>query len=482
MLQVGALALQTGAQAEAVAPVRQVLRRHPKNARLWQLLGLLNRDLQDLPAAVDAFAKAAELLPHDAMIANGHACVAFEAGLPAVGLFENAIRLDPRDRALLLRLAAARIDEGAAEDAIRGLEEAVARYPDWTEAHATLARFKWTRGDREHFTDSFERILKAAPRNAALWQAYAHLLSQDGLHERALEVVLRAKAALGPLPELEAIEAIARAELRQMELADALFPRALQTGRLDVIVAFLRFLIRSGRPQEAATIAENNVAHVGNYLWPYLSIAWRILGDRRWEWLEGDPSFIGVYDIADVLPDLGELAERIRALHRSTDAPFDQSLRGGTQTDGNLLLPLRSEFGDLRQALVAAVERHVAQLPSPRPKHPLLVERRSPIHFSGSWSVRLTGGGHHIDHIHPAGWISSALYISLPLEPERGAGEAGWLSLGEPRDLCPDLAPIRVVEPKPGRLVLFPSTMWHGTRPFEGGERLTVAFDVKSPA
>jgi hypothetical protein len=95
--------------------------------------------------------------------------------------------------------------------------------------------------------------------------------------------------------------------------------------------------------------------------------------------------------------------------------------------------------------------------------------------------VRLTGGGRHIDHLHPAGWLSSALYIALPSEKERGSGEAGWLVLGQASDLVPDLPPIRVVEPKPGRLVLFPSTMWHGTRAFGAGERLTVAFDVKRP-
>jgi len=482
MLQAGAFALQNGLQAEALTYVEQAIQRHPGNARMWQLLGLINRDLDDLPAAVDAFAKAAELMPGDAMIANGHACVAFEAGLPAIDLFERAIRADPQDRALSLRLAAAQVEQGQTDAAIGGLEEAVARHPDWAEAHGKLAKLKWAHGDREHFADSLERALAAMPGNACLWQAYADLVSQDQLHEKALDVVARAKAAVGPLPDLEAVEVIARAGLGQVDAAEALFPRTLRTGRLDVIVAFLRFLIRSGRPREAAVIAENNVAKAGNHLWPYLSIAWRMLGDPRWEWIEGDPSFIGVYDIADSLPELGGLAERLRALHRSTEAPLDQSLRGGTQTVGHLLLPLRAEFADLRAAIVAAVERHVAGLPPPRPGHPLLIERRSPIRFSGSWSVRLTDGGHHVDHIHPAGWISSALYISLPSEAERGEGEAGWLSLGEPRDLCPDLAPLRVVEPRAGRLVLFPSTMWHGTRPFGAGERLTVAFDVRRPA
>jgi outer membrane receptor protein involved in Fe transport len=40
------------------------------------------------------------------------------------------------------------------------------------------------------------------------------------------------------------------------------------------------------------------------------------------------------------------------------------------------------------------------------------------------------------------------------------------------------LPPLATFEPKPGRLVLFPSFLFHGTRPFKGGERLTVAFDL----
>ncbi|WP_373475225.1 putative 2OG-Fe(II) oxygenase [Sphingorhabdus sp.] len=33
----------------------------------------------------------------------------------------------------------------------------------------------------------------------------------------------------------------------------------------------------------------------------------------------------------------------------------------------------------------------------------------------------------------------------------------------------------------PGRLVLFPSTMWHSTIPFAAGERLTIAFEIRRP-
>jgi hypothetical protein len=125
----------------------------------------------------------------------------------------------------------------------------------------------------------------------------------------------------------------------------------------------------------------------------------------------------------------------------------------------------------------------MAQLPPPDPAHPTLsVARKGRVRFAGSWSVRLAGGGQHANHIHPEGWFSSAFYVSLPDPDQRGDPPAGWLKLGEPQaELGLDLPPFRHVEPKPGRLVLFPSTMWHGTVPFGEGERLTVAFDVARP-
>ncbi|MGJ3629373.1 putative 2OG-Fe(II) oxygenase [Sphingomonas sp. MMS24-JH45] len=58
-------------------------------------------------------------------------------------------------------------------------------------------------------------------------------------------------------------------------------------------------------------------------------------------------------------------------------------------------------------------------------------------------------------------------------------GRRGELALGTPPpELGLDLAPYHSVSPRVGRLVLFPSTMWHATTPFAAGERLNIAFDV----
>ena len=86
--------------------------------------------------------------------------------------------------------------------------------------------------------------------------------------------------------------------------------------------------------------------------------------------------------------------------------------------------------------------------------------------------------GFHTNHIHPRGWISSVYYVAVPDAVEDG--QQGWLKFGEPSFATPMNDTIRrMVKPAPGRLVLFPSYMWHGTVPFRSDTaRTTIAFDA----
>ena len=335
-------------------------------------------------------------------------------------------------------------------------------------------------GDRDGFTRSFDEALASHPQAEELRREQIIALLHAEQWGAALERIARGRNALGERPIFGANEAIVYAELGETERADRLFEpfQDYPDGPLQVRRA--RHLLRSGRPDEASRLLDLWLHQPQGFLfWPYASIAWwRQLGDARWEWLEGDDRFVGIYDIANALPGLDELAATLRQLHTLSGQPLEQSLRGGTQTEGNLFTRVDPLMVRLREVVREAVAKHAAALPTPDPRHPLLNSPRSPIRFSGAWSVRLQQGGFHANHVHPAGWISSALYIALP--PDLGRNEAGLLTLGECRAPSFDigLPPLRVIEPKPGRLVLFPSYMWHGTRPFGEGERLTVAFDV----
>jgi len=480
VFKAGATAVRNGLEAEALPLLEAGVAQHPADARLWQLLGLAYRNLEDLEPALKALDKAAALAPADALIAHTRARAALEAGLPAIDLFERARRLAPNDGAVILGALAALFAEGRLDDSIAALDRLLHEHPGWLEGHALAARLRWLRGEGRHFTSSFERALETAPRDIRLWSGMIETLMHAASYDEALAAVARGRAAAGPHEAFDAFDAACAAEKGETAKADRLFARLGPPKQVAMAVRHIRHLLRSGRPEQAAALAEPiSGTKEGTPVWPYLSVAWRLLGDPRWQWLEGDERLVGIYDLTDRLPPLNALADRLRALHIATAQPLEQSVRGGTQTDGPLFARIEPEIRALRAAVVAAVERHIAQLPAPEPDHPTLIARRAPVRFSGSWSVRLQGAGFHANHVHPAGWISSALYVSLP---PTGAGHEGWLAIGQPQaELGIDLPPTRLVQPRPGRLVLFPSTMWHGTIPFEAGERLTVAFDVARP-
>jgi tetratricopeptide (TPR) repeat protein len=453
-------------------------------ALLWQWSGLLQRALDEHEQALVSFERSARLAPNDAGIAHARARVTLEAGLDAVELFDRARALAPTDGAILLGLAAARNAAGSGDMAARELATMLERAPAWTEGHEQLAQLLATLGRGEEATQSVERAIARFPSQPALWTT---LFAIDLRREDYLGLnrdVIRAQAAgIGP-DILSLYGAIAAAETSDERRPVELFghpPPALDDG---LALWRIRHLIRVGASDQAIPLIDQELASPrANQTWPYAATAWRLTGDERWQWLEQDPRFVQVIDLSTEIGDLGKLAATLRDLHLAKGEFLDQSVRGGTQTDGPLLSRIEAPIRQLRKAIVGAVERYVGQLPTRDERHPLLSRRRDRrVRFSGSWSVRLRSGGRHSNHVHPEGWISSALYIALPQRQEGEADDAGWFTLGEPHTgLRLDLPPWRKVEPKPGHLVLFPSWMWHGTVPFNDSERLTVAFDVRPP-
>ncbi|MEE4450618.1 putative 2OG-Fe(II) oxygenase [Novosphingobium resinovorum] len=206
-----------------------------------------------------------------------------------------------------------------------------------------------------------------------------------------------------------------------------------------------------------------------------------------WRLLE-DPRAAELYDYARVVRSiaiaapqgwsdreayLADLRQALHRLHRFDAHPLDQSLRGGSQTASNLLLSHDPALKALPEALAPAIETYLHGLGTGTDV--LRARLGKGRRFAGMWSVRLRPGGRHLPHVHPQGWISSALHVDLP---ENSGGEReGWLEFGRPG--VPDLEAQLHVQPAAGNLVLFPSCMWHSTVAFTGqGYRTSIAFDI----
>jgi tetratricopeptide (TPR) repeat protein len=471
----GMAALGTGREGAALDALDAARVFAPGDARLWHVSGLLQRAQGDLASAIVSCGRAAALWPQDFGVAHLHARAVLEAGLPAVALYERAVAIEPRDTARIGLIEATQQERGPAAAAAR-LDAMLAADPGWIEGHAYRVQLVCTAGETKRIGESFERALAANPRDTFLWRELIISLIRALRYDDALAAIGRARAAAGPHATFNANEAICVDELGDHARAEQLFARLAHVDEVDLIVRRARNALRRGRPEEAAALLEPKLATDAPEVAPYLSAAWRLSNPARAQWLEGDERLVSVLDLE--LPE--GLAERARALHTAVAEPLHQSVRGGTQTEGHLLNRIDPELQAARILLTDAVERHIAQLAPIDPDHPTLKARRDrPVRFSGSWSVRLADAGHHDPHFHPEGWLSSAFYLAVP---DKAQGQEGWLTLGQPHhDLGLDLPSLRSVEPKPGRLVLFPSTMWHATVPFPAGERLSIAFDVAEP-
>jgi thioredoxin-like negative regulator of GroEL len=476
-------ALRSGDEANLALLIERTSLHWPDHPRLLWLKALVLREAQAHEAALTAAQRATALAASDQ---PAHALLAqlrYETGRSASAHFAAARALAPSDLALIRSHAGALAAEGEAEAALALMASTLEAQPGWIEGQsyqATLRRLVGASGEED---EGFVAALRAEPRNLALHLARFHWLAKAKRWDAAGALLTDAARACGESAALEVARLYLEAESGAADDRPDLFDRLADRPDSGLALARVRHALRCGAPDRATDIA---LAQIGlpsaPLFWPYLSVGWRLLGDDRAAWLDRPDTLIHSADIGLDAHELSDLAGLLRTLHTAT-APYpDQSVRGGTQTDRPLLFRHEPIIQRTRAAIVAAVHDYIARLPPPEPDHPLLGKPRGEVRLAGSWSVRLCAQGFHAAHTHPAGWISSVLYIALPSLSAMGDAPSGWLRFGSPPpELGLNLEPYGQIEPKVGRLVLFPSTLWHGTAPFADGERLSIAFDISPP-
>lgn len=431
--------------------------------------------------AVEAIDEAANAAPENPQISAVRAQLHYESWRPASVLYAKAARLNPDEPQLLRNHALALVSEGDAGAAQALLETQLTTRPDWIEGHNTLSRIRLTAGECEGHDRSYAEASSAKPDSMALRLAWFHNAAILKDWQKVRQILYDAERDFPGQRSLGSARFYLACESGDDTAVDQLVEAVSDIVDPGLDLCRVRLHLRRGDYGAAEICASRHIGTpAANMFWPYLSLVWRLTGNSRAQWLDGAPPYVAVLDLDFSQVELDELAETLRKLH-ILRAPYpEQSVRGGTQTDRPLFFHPDPAIQMARKKLMAGVRRYVDALPVTDAAHPQLSQRRDELLLEGSWSVRLKDKGFHASHTHVMGWISSAFYVSLPETP--GAETAGWLALGTPpSELGLDLRPYAAIEPKPGRLVLFPSTMWHGTLPFEVGERLSIAFDVRRP-
>jgi tetratricopeptide (TPR) repeat protein len=456
----------------------------------WTFLCRANANSQRWNEAQFALDRALRIDPGLTVLGLERALLAEQQGRldEALVRFENLAAGDPDSPVAVEHLARLLQSVGREEDAARRLEAALARWPIDARLHRQLAAVRWRLGAAGQTTVPLERAIEAHPDSVPLRLVAAESLRNAGEISRALAIVEAGLARDREAPGLLTSAGVLLDELGRDAEALARLRHALRlaphspAARRNLVPA----LLRAGEHGEALSLLDRMVRESPD---DQMLIAWRTTALR----LAGDPAYGLMVDyerlvqVCELAPPEGftdiaafntQLARELVALHRSAVRPLTQSLRGGTQTERNLPddSTRHPAIAAFFRALDTPIRRYLDNL-DPARDHPTDRRRGNGYRIAGSWSVRLQSQGFHCSHVHPQGWISSAYYVQLPAWS--GEAREGWLKFGEPgmsRPVCP---PDLFIQPLPGRLVLFPSFLWHGTVPFAAhGERLTAAFDV----
>jgi predicted Zn-dependent protease len=488
-LTLARLANELGQSELAARHARVLTERDPRDSEAWSALGMAAFGLRRKREATRALRRAVEIAPsYGAARYNLAAVLAGqELSEEALDHAAAALKAGAKPRSVSLVQTRALIQLDRFEDAERHLLELLRTDAHDVEAHGLLLQLRQLRGDVEPLAAmrAAAQVQNAPPR---LRLAFADAARRAGAAAEAEKILRELMNKFGPEPTLlSSLSTVLQENGRASEALDAARASIVRApDDAGIAENFVVAALCAGASPEALPVIEkyrDRNPLDQRWITYRLDVA-RLRNEEEFaSWF--DPA--RVVSILDLPPPPGfvtteefhtALVPLLQARHRQQNHPLDQSLRNGTQTSRNLLVNPEAEISGLLQSFGEALADMQARLGRDA-IHPFHARNTSPAEIVGCWSVRLRRSGFHVNHIHPEGWVSSAYYASVPGEVDDSTLRSGWLKFGEPRFAVPGLAPFFEVQPKPGRLVLFPSYLWHGTRALRGdAPRISVAFDA----
>jgi uncharacterized protein (TIGR02466 family) len=437
--------------AEAADSYQQAIQLQPNNADLYFNRGIALTQIGGLDEAIQCYQQAIRIKPSFFEAHGNIGTILQRLGKldDAIQSYQNGLKINPQDARGFFNLGTALRDNGDLPAAIQSYQKAIALFPNYTDAYNNLG---------ETYRDQGEM-------DAAI-QQYQAALSRNPNHPNAnynmADFFMLAKRY---------DEAISHFERSQLD--DWQEKRLYCLYKAEQFDAFKanRDALAGGMPNTSPFLATLSTHHSINFNQP-----------DPYNFCKNAVDF--VYHANLLAPDSALLNDLLNDIHHANIAERKQGrLNYGQQSAGNLFKRPEASFRALAELVKQAFldyKRHFSASDCA-----LIQAFPSELEFTSSWYVKMQKGGHLDAHIHEIGWISGAVYLAMPTptdNPDEGAFEYGTHG-----DNYPILAPKTVADfpiarilPNVGDIVLFPSSLFHRTIPFNANtERICIAFDLK---
>ncbi len=406
-----------------------------------------------------------------------HEILALEPGRPDVLGFAGMIALK----------------RGDYDAAVEFYSAAVARRPDYAEAHFNLGNALKQLKRLEEAAAAYERAARIRPDLAPAHHNLGSVLQSLERLDEAAAAYRRTLAIMPQSVETTRNLGMVLQRLGCMDEAIAAFRRVLEIepGWLLVYSNLVTALMEKGEASGAVDACNEWLASEprSSEAMARLAVALLEMGDRRAarDLLDFDrfvrQEFISPpAGYADLAAFNEALADHICRHPTLKIPPEDDPTyhHPSLQITEEILVEPKGPVAQLEDRIRSAIEHYRTALVQ-SPDHPFLAAWPERWRLT-AWGVVLNGEGNLVPHIHPEGYFGGVYYVELPdvvAMPEHA--QAGWFELGRPPPElhCTVEPEICAIQPEVGKMLLFPAYLYHRTIPYQSGQRrISIAFDI----
>ena len=442
--------------SESVTSYKNALKLQPNTPDLLFNLGIALTQTQQLDEAIATYKKAILIKP-DFFEAHGNLGTVYQAQgqlTEAIESYQKGLRINPQDARAYFNLGTALRDNGALTEAVDSYQKAISLFPNYTDAHNNLGETLRDLGDMNAAVNSYQAALSLNPQHA---QANYNMA----------EFCYLAKRYLDAIPYFEASQLDDWQERRLYCLYKAEKFETFKSER-DALISRNKHLSPFLATLSTHYSINFNEPDPYNFCKNGLDFVYR----------RSIPELVNTDLLRSLLNDIdnADIAERKQG-----------RLTNGQQSAGNLFKRQEVSFQTLANLIkkeFLAYKNHFANADCE-----LIQSFPDELEFTSSWYVKMQQGGHLSAHIHEIGWISGAVYLAMPntngLNDLEGAFEYGTHGDDYPINSSSKetLFPTAHIMPNVGDIVLFPSSLFHRTIPFNSvDKRICIAFDLKPAA
>jgi len=475
-----ALAGQNKTKA-AIDEFKKALQIDPSVAELHLNVAILYTNLNRTDDAIISYKKAVNLKPSltDAHYNLGTALQSQGKWQQAATSYQNAIKNEPGFFEALVNLGVVQQEQGLLVDAIETYQRALSIDKD-AKVYFNMGTALKNLGRLGDAIEAYNQALGLNPSYAEVHSNIGEVLRDQGRYDESVAAYKEALKLAPDLPMANYSLAVYLYDSGDLDGALAHFQKS-QYADWQERSLYCLYKTEQFNAFKQGLEELHNKKHNSPFLATLTGHYAENFGvENDYNFCPEPLEFVFHSEIPELKSDSGFLQQLLDDINNAhVELKMQGRLINGVQSSGNLFKRSEESFRKLGECVKQAIVRYQANFADV--DCVFVNDFPTEYEIASSWFVKMKKGGHLTSHIHEEGWVSGALYLSLPTEKQHE--HEGSIEVSTHGDNYPqkhDNFPSKAIAPEVGDVVMFPSSVFHRTIPFSSDEeRICVAFDLK---